>query len=294
MKQDYSASPVASVIIIVKNDEGVGQTLALLVPQCEAARAEVIVVDASAPEMLAGIRQKYPQVRWEYFDQRGKRFTIPEQRNCSIGLAKGKYIIFIDANCEPAEGWLDAILETLNDGEHIVCGPVRDSSEHNLVHYTSGRAEHSYLDECTTINVGFTREVYERVGQFDTRLAYGSDVDFFWRAHDAGFAICSDPRVAISHDWGQTDEQLRRAFRYGRARAILHKKHWRRHWHHLLLHEPHVWIYPLYIVGLPIALVWPYYLLFLLVPLLKNRSATLVVHHLMFGWGVLVGVFTPL
>ncbi len=294
MAMKQQPTPVASVMIIVKNDPGVEQTLELLVPQAQAGSAEVIVVDASAPATLQKIRDRFPSVRWEYYDQAGKRFTIPEQRNLALELAKGTYLIFIDASCAPVDGWLDAIIEDLNEGEAIVCGPVLDTNEHNLVRYIPGRNERSHVRECTTVSVGFKREVLDAIKGFDESLAYGEDVDFFWRASSAGFAICSDPRVAVSHDWGSTNEQFRRAFRYGRARALIHKKHFRTRWRQLLLHEPHVWIYPLYIVCLPIAIVWPWYLLLLLVPLIKNRSWKLVVHHFVFAAGVISGALTPL
>lgn len=281
-------------MIIVKNDPGIEQTLELVEPQAIKASSEVIVVDASAPKTLQKIRKRFPYVRWEYFDQAGKRFTIPEQRNRALELAKGKYYVFLDSSCQPVEGWLDAILETLEQGESIVCGPVLDTNKHNLVRYIPGRSERSYVRDCTTVSVGFTHEVLAAVKGFDELLAYGEDVDFFWRTADAGFKICADPRVAVSHDWGDTEEQIRRAFRYGRSRALIHKKHIKRRWRQLLIHEPHVWIYPLYIIGLPIAFVWPWYLLFLLVPIVKNRSITLLFHHFVFASGVLAGLFMPL
>lgn len=285
---------MASVMIVVKNDPGVERTLELLVSQAQETSSEIIVIDASSPQTLKKIRDRFPHVRWEYFDQAGKRFTIPEQRNRALALAKGKYLVFLDASCEPVDGWLKAIIENLDQNESIVCGPVLDTNEHNLVRYIPGRTERSRVRECTTVSVGFTRAVLAAVKEFDESLAYGEDVDFFWRATFAGFEICSDPRVAVSHDWGEAEEQFRRAFRYGRARAFLHKKHFRRSWRQLLTREPHVWVYPLYILGLPIAIVWPWYLLLLLVPLAKNRSWKLIVHHFVFASGVLAGVFTPL
>lgn len=281
-------------MIVVKNDPGVERTLEVLMPQAKEASAEVIVIDASAPATLQKIRNRFPAVRWEYYDQGKKRFTIPEQRNIALGLAKGKYLVFLDASCEPVEGWLQSILQDLNGGESIVCGPVVDTNEHNLVRYIPGRTERSHIRECTTVSVGFNRDVLAAVKGFDESLAYGEDVDFFWRAAFAGFAICSDPRVAVSHDWGGTEEQFRRAFRYGRARALIHKKHIRKNWRRLLVHEPHVWVYPLYMLGLPVAILWPWYLLLPLIPLVKNRSWKLVVHHFVFASGVWAGVLTPL
>ncbi|HEY6736205.1 MAG TPA: glycosyltransferase [Candidatus Saccharimonadia bacterium] len=295
MKAVHSpTSLVASVIIVVKNDLGVRDTLAALMPQAKACRAEVVVVDASQPAVLQTVREEFPQVRWEFYNQGIKRFTIPEQRNLGLKLAAGNYLVFLDASCIPVNGWLAAIIDTLDSGESVVCGPVLDTNPKNLVRYMPGRETRSYIQECTTVSVGLRRTVVEAVKGFDERLAYGEDVDFFWRVSDAGFKLCSDPRVAVSHDWGETNEQFRRAFRYGKARAIIHKKHWRRRWKQLLITEPHVWVYPLYLLGLPIALIFPWYLLGLLIPMLKNRSFTLVAHHLVFAAGVLAGVVTPL
>ena len=286
--------PAASIMIVVKNDEGIERTLEILMPQAKKANSEVIVVDASKPETLQKIRNRFPAVRWEYYDQAGKTFTIPQQRNRALELAEGEYFVFLDSSCEPVDGWLNAILDDLRGGEDIVCGPVLDTNKSNLVRYIPGRNERSYVQECTTVSVGFTRKVRDAVKGFDEALAYGEDVDFFWRASAAGFKICSDPLVAVSHDWGETEEQFRRAYRYGRARALIHKKHFKTRWRQLLLKEPHVWIYPLYLLGLPVAIIWPWYLLLLAVPLIKNRSFKLIVHHFVFATGVLAGAVTPL
>lgn len=282
-------NPLVSIILIVKNDPGIEATLRLIQAENGSIDYETIVIDASAPGRLDHIRSQFPNVQWEWFDQRGKRFTIPEQRNRGLQLAKGDIIVFIDANCQPAPGWLRALVGAIADGENIVCGPCYPSNQHNLVHYIENQKERTYIRECTTINVAFRREVLSRIVAFDTNLTYGEDVDFFWRASDAGYQICFEPAAAISHDYGSADEQIRRAYRYGKARAILHKKHWRKRWGQLLRYEPHVWAYPLLILSLPLALRWPAYLCVLGVPIVKNRSITVPLHHLIFGWGVIMG-----
>ncbi|HUD11152.1 MAG TPA: glycosyltransferase [Candidatus Saccharimonadia bacterium] len=286
--------PEISVIIVVKNDPGVAKTLALLSEQVTKRSYETIVVDASLPETLSTIRGQFPKVHWEQFDQKGKRFTIGEQRNRGMELARGGAILFIDANCEPVPGWIEAIAQAMDDGEDVVTGPCDTSNDGNMVHYIQDHAERTYVRECTTINVGFKREVFKRVGMFDTKLDYGEDVDYFWRVTDAGFKICFDPSARISHDYGDANEQMVRAYRYGKSRAAIHRKHWRTRWKQLLQKEPHVWIYPLFILTLPLALLWPYYLLVLLIPIVKNRSISLVAHHLIYGWGVIMGAITPL
>lgn len=287
--------PLISVIIVVKNDRGIAQTLKGLKEGKFDQSYEVIVVDASAPEALADIKKQNSWVIWDQYPVSKKR-TTPQQRNRGLELAKGVIVAFIDANCEPTTKWLSSIAKVIESGEDIVCGPVNDLNKNNLVHYAAAQKE-GYVDECTTINVGLRRTVFERVGNFDERFLFGQDVDFFWRTADAGFKIYFNPKMAIGHNWGDRKEQLVRAFNYGRARAQLFKKHWRLHGRQLLRGEPHVWVYPVFILGLSLTLIIPFYPLLLLVPLLKNRSSNplgLVLHHLVFGCGVLVGAISRL
>jgi glycosyltransferase involved in cell wall biosynthesis len=287
-------TPKVSIIIVVKNDPGIRATLDLIAQQQEVVSFETIVIDASDPNRLADIRHDFPNVTWEMFDQKGKRFTITEQRNRGLELARGKIIAFIDANCEPVKHWLKSLVAAIDDGEKIVTGPCRPSNAKNLVHYIEEHSERAYVPECTTINVAMVREVADALGGFDEHLEYGEDVDFFWRAVEAGYKICYDPGAAITHDYGEASEQLRRAYRYGKSRAILHAKHWRRRWSQLLLREPHVWAYPLYMLGLPLAIWWPEYLLLLLIPLIRTRSLGVIIHHFVFGFGVIAGTLSVL
>ena len=282
---------LASIIIVNKNDRGIDTTLNHLKKASPGIPFEVIVVDSSLPGKMADIQAKHGSwITWDQFPYSNRR-TTPEQRNRGLELANGNLIVFIDANCVPGPNWLKAIVTTLSNGEDIVCGPVLDSSKTNLVHYAPSLEKGQYIGVCTTISVGLTRRVIDSIGNFDTTFSWGQDVDFFWRATTAGFKIYYDPQVVISHDWGDRKEQLSRAFDYGKARAHLFKKHWRTRQRELIS-ETHVWLYPLFIVGLPITYFIPVYPLLILIPMLKNRSQkplSLVAHHLAYGLGVIAG-----
>lgn len=289
----HTKDPKLSVIIVVKNDRGITNTLDSIKASDCTVPYEVIVVDSSKPERLADIRKEHSWVRWDQFPYSERR-TTPQQRNRGIELARSENIVFIDANCIPVDGWLSAIAKTLKK-EDIVCGPVADISKDNLVHYAPVHTEGRYIDVCTTINVAIRKSVIEKIGMFDESFSFGQDVDFFWRATEAGYKIYYDPAVGIGHDWGDRKEQLRRAFDYGKARAHLFKKHWRFRKRELL-HEPHVWMYSLYLIGLPLTIVFPYYPLFILVPMAKNLTHNpigLTIHHLVYGVGVIVGAVKP-
>ncbi len=166
--------PTTSIIVVVKNDPGIEPTLDLIYRQETKVRFETIVIDSSDPERLADVRKKFPQARWEQFDQKGKRVTISEQRNRGLELARGEIIVFIDASCKPSPNWLSALVDAINDGEDIVCGPCHASNKNNLVHYAQDRPKRTYVNECPTMNVAMRKEVAERVGAFDIRIPYGA------------------------------------------------------------------------------------------------------------------------
>ena len=131
--------------------------------------------------------------------------------------------------------------------------------------------ESSYLAECPTLNFAFRRTAFEAIGGFDESFAYGSDVDFTWRLNDAGYRVRHIPDAVLRHDWGASRRQRRRSFMYGKARARLYEKHVARR-KDILRNDPMVVIYPLFLVGLPLTLIFPLYPLLLLIPAWRNRA----------------------
>jgi cellulose synthase/poly-beta-1,6-N-acetylglucosamine synthase-like glycosyltransferase len=286
-----------SVVVISKDEEGLDDTLAALVKQVDGLdeSAEIVVVDASAGR-LDHIRQRHcDTVRWlDFQSPPDVRVTIPHQRNMGVRRAQGEVIVFTDAGCLPSDGWLVRMCAPLRLGESAVAGTSRDMSG-ELVFPSAHiiRAERvgdvSYLAECPTLNFAFTRVVYEALGGFDESFAYGSDVDFTWRLNDAGYKVRYVPEASIQHDYGVSRRQRRRSYIYGKARARLYKKHRGRR-RDLLRNDPMVVAYPLFLLGLPLTLIFPLYPLLLLIPAWRNRSDGIIkvlVDHLWFGAGIL-------
>ena len=89
-------------------------------------------------------------------------------------------------------------------GEHVT-GRSDPSDTREYCSYDQGAqraAQSSYLTECSTINLAFTREAFNAIGGFDETFAYGSDVDYSWRLTDASYRIRSVPDAIVRHDWG--------------------------------------------------------------------------------------------
>ena len=196
-------------------------------------------------------------------------------------------IAFVDAGCVPAAGWLDALVAPIAERRELVTVGGRYSGDGR---YLLRPVEPHHVRDAPTMNMALHRAALERIGGFDERFAYGSDVDFCWRAADAGFAVLMVTGADMRTDWGGTRRQLRRAWRYGEARARLYRKHPRR-LPELPRHDPMLLAYPLYLLGLPLALRFRAYLLLLAVPLWRQRRERpflMLLDRFAYGAGALV------
>jgi len=199
--------------------------------------------------------------------------------------------VFTDAGCQPEGGWLARLVEPLLGDEKITFGLALAASSGTKLY--SRRAQQAleakYVEEFSTINLAFYTEVSDAVGSFDEAFAYGSDVDFSWRVIGMGYRCRSVPDAVVRHDWGKGRRQLRRSYVYGQARVRLHRKH-NSSLLRMLRNDPMVIVYPVFLIGLPITFLFPFYPALLLIPAWRNRAdgaVGVVVDHLVFGVGAL-------
>jgi GT2 family glycosyltransferase len=290
-----------SVVIISKDEEALDDTLTDVAKQASSLTEphEIVVVDSSSHRLEHIKRRHAGTVRWLDFKQPpGVRVSIPHQRNVGVREALGDIIVFIDAACHPAADWLARLVAPLreNENENVVAGLFKDPAGENHYQIPSEKAKDgAYLDEAGSANMAFRRDVFDAVDGFDESFSYGSDVDFCWRIIDTGYRIRCVPGSIILHDWGTPRRQRRRSYMYGKARARLYAKHSARR-RHALRNDPMVVVNPLFLLGLPVTLIFPLYPLLLAIPAWRYRSRGLrgtiraLSYHLWFGAGVLAGL----
>lgn len=285
-----------SIVIISKDEASLDSTLTAVTAQAQALEesAEIIVVDASDGR-LDYIRLRHQtQARWVQFERPpGVTVSIPHQRNTGVRAAEGEIIVFTDAGCRPEPEWLEQLVRPVLHDEHIATGitlsppgATGESVADRMM--LQGTLANRYIEQCSTINLAFRREVFETVGGFDEGFAYGSDIDFSWRVTDAGYRIRGVPDAISRHDTGTLRRQLRRSYVYGKARVRLYRKH-RARLRHVLREDFIVVAYPVFLLGLPLTLICPFYPALLLIPTWRNRSdgPVGVLKNLTFGAGVL-------
>jgi glycosyltransferase involved in cell wall biosynthesis len=282
-----------SLVIISKDEPSLGETLTLVADQLASSTegGEIVVVDASNGRLDHIRRTHEDTVRWlDFQPPPGVRVSIPHQRNVGVRETKGDIIVFTDAGCLPRPGWLERLVEPLQASDSVTAGVSQGMSGQILYELPPEQAgENTYLREAPTLNLAFRREVFDAVDGFDESFSYGSDVDFTWRLNDMGYRIRRVPDAIIQHDYGTSQRQRRRSYVYGKARARLYLKHKARR-KLLRRDDPIAVVYPLFLLGLPVTLIFPPYLLLLLIPAWRNRSlgmARVIVDHLWFGAGVL-------
>lgn len=156
---------------------------------------EVIVVDDGSP-VLAGLTGV------DHYVRRDTNGGFPEAANTGFEEAMGDILILSNNDIQFTRGWLEAIIEPLNQGYDISHIVVSDSDALVLNEIT----EDEYFGSLWAM----TRRVYEKLGGFDERFKNGTfeDKDYYVRAKRAGFRIGMNHAVVVNHIGRATMDKL--------------------------------------------------------------------------------------
>jgi glycosyltransferase involved in cell wall biosynthesis len=195
---DHSASlhATVSVVLIVRNGEGmIGEALASVL-RSETKPLEILVIDGHSTDRTADVAGNFPLVRVIPQAERG----IANAYNQGIAAARSDIVAFISHDDMWTDGKLDCQLSVMQADPDLL--------------FTVGMVEH-FLDSDTP-PAGFRRELldgphpgyimetlmarkaaFEIVGLFDPKFAVGEDTDWFARARDIGAASALLPQTLV-------------------------------------------------------------------------------------------------
>lgn len=203
----------ASIIVCTYNRaESLRDTLGALKSQQTVAGREweVIVVDNNSKDdtrqVIAEFQREWPLLRYEFEGEQG----LSHARNHGIDAAHGNALLFTDDDVLPEPDWMETTLAGLEQHHADACGgyiapiwevPPPDWLTERFYGFLAVRTDRSDDYDITSpsqapfgANMAFRRNVFEKVGGFDTSrgrkgnvLASGEDGELFERILAAGF-----------------------------------------------------------------------------------------------------------
>ena len=161
-------------------------------------RYEVIVSDDGA-RADAVIRANYA---WAAYFQ-GPRRGPAANRNFGASQAKGTWLLFLDDDCIPAPGWLEAYASAVNrfpecslfEGKTVAPGPKLRADHESPLNLTGG-----LLWSC---NFGVKRQLFLQIGGFDENFPFPAmeDMDLQLRLGELGYTSTFLPDASVEHPW---------------------------------------------------------------------------------------------
>ena len=190
--------------------------------------ADVVVVDNASRDDTAAVARAH-----------GARVVVEPRpsralaRNAGAKATDADLLAFLDADCVPSPGWLDALLAA---GAPLAAGPVRwrtSASPGAVERFDAAWRQGGPATR--TGNLAVRRELFERLGGFDPSYPKaGEDVDFCRRA---GTSVTAVPEAVVTHAAERSLKGLlARGFRHGYAnqqlRARFGAEAGRAYWRH--------------------------------------------------------------
>lgn len=200
-----------SIIVPVYNREAeVSDLLASLAEQTDQGFETVIVEDGSTEPCRDVCRRYSGVIDLQYFHKENEGRSIA--RNYGMERAGGDYFIFIDSDCILPPDYIKTLRTALNnnnsdcfggpDAAHDSFTDIQKAINYSMTSLlTTGgiRGGKVQLEKFVprTFNMGFSREVYKKVGGF--REMFSEDIDMSTRIRLAGFSITLYRPVRVFH-----------------------------------------------------------------------------------------------
>jgi GT2 family glycosyltransferase len=158
-------------------------------------------------------------------------------RNVGAEAARGEWILFLDSDCLPPAGLLDAYFaQPVADDVGALAGEVRPAPGAETLAGRYGAQKsflsqeahlaHPFRPRAVAANLLVRREAFTQIGGFFEGVRAAEDTDFSWRLQEAGWRLELRPEAAVEHRYRTSLADLRRQWRgYAAGRAWLARRY---------------------------------------------------------------------
>lgn len=322
--------PTVSLIIPCRNENNYIDTVIdnLIAQDYPAEKIEIIIAEGRSDDGTVDRIKAKAIVYSNILLIDNEEKVVPYGLNKAIKTAKGEYIVRIDAHCEYPTNYVSRLIEVHqemnaeNTGGVWITRPGAESEIGKTIAIATSHAfgiGNSYyrlgtegITEVDTVPYGcFKKDLFDRIGYFDTDLTRNQDDEFNARIIKNGGKIYLIPDLEIIYYARPTLQKMSKMFyQYGLFKPLVNKKVGHISTTRQLI--PFAFVVYL-LVGLPISFIGPIYCLlyvlgialYLLVNVmislsitLKLKKASLMVLlpitfisiHFSYGWGYLRGI----
>jgi glycosyltransferase involved in cell wall biosynthesis len=201
-----NTNPVGASVIIPSYNavDTIIPCLQSVLPQARTCDAEVLLVDSSNDKTQEIVKELFPEVRLVALR---KRTPSAVARNLGAQAARGRVLVFLDADCIPRDGWLHEVMESNFNEVVAVGGSVSVSDRGNLLglqlHFLEFSeslpcAPRRFVERLPSCNLACQKEAFERVGGFPVDYEISHDMVLTWRLSRLG-RLLFKPSARVDH-----------------------------------------------------------------------------------------------
>ena len=228
-----------------RNSVNAGIAVSIIIPTLNTTRLdeaiEGVLADARGRDdvevIVAGLdrfdrRLGFDSVR---FISSGSPVYPGAARNLGASIARGQLLVFLDADCVPRPGWLNALERAFSRGADVVGGSVSFDPEGYWTRADNAGLLHEFLPEwprasrkyLASLNFAIRSKVFAAVSGFDGDLRSAEDLDLTSRLSKQGFNMVFEPDAVVAHHPSRTGpvDIWRHHFTYGANSAKVRLRH---------------------------------------------------------------------
>jgi len=208
------AKPLVSIIIPVYNDEKrIIDCVTSVYEQNQLNFSlEVIVVDNGSTDNTLEVIER--ELKTKYEDLVVETCEVPGSyaaRNKGLSVCNGDFTAFTDSDCIVSNNWVEANLTQIKGKEvtTIIAGEVNffkekgKFTEQSAIDFESTfsmkQDENAKNGKCITANFFCYKKFFDFVGEFNSTLKSGGDVEISQRAVGKGGKVVFNPQASVNH-----------------------------------------------------------------------------------------------